>query len=115
MKNTAFTKREGDAADATRDPVQGAPSIDGPGADGSGRAADGEGGGSRPEMITAGLILLLNAYRCRSCQHLASCIVSHCRSLRAHPDADPMLRQLAAHLEAEWCPLATPAPLRKKH
>lgn len=115
MKGTVFTKREGDAADATRDPVQGAPSIDGSGADGSGRTVAGEGGGSRPEMITAGLILLLNAYRCRSCQHLASCIVSHCRSLRAHPDADPMLRQLAAHLEAEWCPLAAPAAARRRH
>lgn len=70
---------------------------------------------SRPEMITAGLILLLNAYRCRGCQHLANCIVSHCQTLRAHPDADPMLRQLAAHLEAEWCPLARPAGARKHH
>lgn len=112
MKNTAFTKFDRDAA---RDPVQGASRVDAPGALDSGGGVAGAGGGSRPEMITAGLILLLNAYRCRSCQHLASCIVSHCRSLRAHPDADPMLRQLAAHLEAEWCPLATPAPLRKKH
>lgn len=111
MKNTAFTKRDGDAA---RDPAQGAPRVDEPGALDSGGVA-GAGGGSRPEMITAGLILLLNAYRCRSCQHLANCIVSHCRSLRAHPDADPMLRQLAAHLETEWCPLAMPAPLRKNH
>lgn len=71
--------------------------------------------GSRPEMLTAGLILLLNAYRCRACPHLAGCIVSHCRTLRTHPDADPMLRQLAAHLEAEWCPLALPAGARKRH
>jgi hypothetical protein len=63
---------------------------------------------SRPELITAGLILLLNAYRSRGCPSLASCIVCHCRTLRAHPDADPVLRQLAAHLEAEWCPLALP-------
>lgn len=60
---------------------------------------------SRPELITAGLILLLNAYRCRGSPSLASCIVCHCRTLRGHPDADPVLRQLAAHLETEWCPL----------
>jgi hypothetical protein len=70
---------------------------------------------SRPEMLTTALILLLNAYRCGGCPHLASCIVSHCRSLRAHPDADPMLRQLAAHLELEWCPLAQNGVVKKSH
>lgn len=69
---------------------------------------------SRPEMITAGLILLLSAYRCRACPYLAGCIVNHCRSLRTHPDADLVLRQLAAHLEIEWCPLALPSTAGKQ-
>lgn len=64
---------------------------------------------SRPETITAGLVLLLNAYRCCACQYLANCIVNHCRTLKNHPDADPLLRQLAAHLEIEWQVLALPA------
>lgn len=70
---------------------------------------------SRPEMIVAGLILLLNAYRCRGCPHVAGCIVSHCRTLRAHPAADPVLRQLAAHLEREWCPLAQAPGSARRH
>lgn len=65
---------------------------------------------SRPETITVGLVLLLNAYRCCACRYLANCIVSHCRTLKNHPDADPVLRQLAAHLEIEWHVLALPAP-----
>lgn len=44
-----------------------------------------------------------------NCQHLADCIVNHCRTLKNRPDADPLLRRLAARLETEWQALALPA------
>lgn len=75
---------------------------------------------SRPEMLMASLVVLMNSYcQCR-CARLAGCVLRHLDCIVAHPEADPVLRQTAQRLQLEWrgraeeaaCPLPMPLSAR---
>lgn len=57
---------------------------------------------TRPEVLTAALLYLLNAYRRNRCPSLAACIARHFYDLARHPRADRVLCDIAAASIAEW-------------
>jgi len=61
---------------------------------------------SRPEVVLAGLIIMMNGYRNQACPHVADCVLKQLNCLASHAGADPLLRNLACELKSEWCALA---------
>ena len=69
----------------------------------------------RPEIVVGALLHLVTAYRNNRCPGVAACIARHFRFLAAHPDADRIVRDIAAAATAEWEAAAREraAPARK--
>ncbi len=52
--------------------------------------------------MVAALLYMINAYRRSQCPSLAWCIARHLECLARHEKADPVIRQIAASMKAEW-------------
>jgi len=63
----------------------------------------------RPELLIAGLLHLMTHYARCGCPRLAVCISRHLQCLGAHPDADPLVRDICAGLHGAWTEAATGA------
>lgn len=61
---------------------------------------------TRLETVTAALIYLMTHYARSGCPRLALCVSRHMQFLAAHPDADPVLRDICASLHGSWCEAA---------
>ncbi len=65
---------------------------------------------TRPEVVLAALPYLVTAHRTGPCAGLEACIERHFAILADHPDADPLLRKVAAASVQAWRAAAHEVP-----
>ena len=57
---------------------------------------------SRAETLVAALLYLMTHHARTGCPRLALCVSRHMQCLAAHPDADPVVRDICASLHGAW-------------
>ena len=57
---------------------------------------------SRPETVLAAVIYLMTHYARTGCPRLAVCVSRHLQCLSAHPEVDPVIRDICASLHGAW-------------
>jgi len=62
---------------------------------------------SRPQALIAAALYLMTHHVRTGCPRLAVCIARHLQCLAAHPDADPVIRDICAGLHGIWAEAAT--------
>jgi hypothetical protein len=70
---------------------------------------------TRAETVTAALLYLMTHYARTGCPRLAVCVSRHMQCLAAHPDADPVLRDICASLHGMWARAAVPDDRSTRH
>ena len=56
----------------------------------------------RADTIVAALLYLMTHHARTGCPRLALCISRHLQCLAAHPNADPVVRDICASLHGAW-------------
>jgi hypothetical protein len=56
----------------------------------------------RPETLLAAVIYLMTHYARTGCPRLADCVSRHLQCLCAHPEVDPVIRDICASLHGTW-------------
>ncbi|MCW5625991.1 MAG: hypothetical protein KIT73_14865 [Burkholderiales bacterium] len=62
---------------------------------------------SRPETVLATTLYLMTAYLRNPCPSVAAVVHRHLECLATHPTADPVLRNLAGDIGADWARIST--------
>lgn len=57
---------------------------------------------TRPEILLAAVIYLMTHYARTGCPGLAMCVSRHLQCLCAHPEVDPVIRDICASVHGAW-------------